>query len=306
MTRPSLALVIPTYRRPAILAEGLARMADALRRHGVALYISDDSPDDETEHAVARLAGRVDVRYRRNRPSLGHDDNVVASLLWPTEDFVWILGDAGWIEPDGFDRVLQRLDRQDFMFLNSHIAASVDVAHATGEAARMLIRDRLWHQTLTGATIYGRPVLDWLQGTRLIERGPFRNFPHLAIILDYAATHRPCIDWVSEPVTRFAPKDSYWRDQALSVFVDDWSAIVRRQPSVIPPGERPTVLRSHSAGLGLFHAAMLRDLRREGRLSLDHARARPDFFDTMHLPRWKVEAILRLPRWSLEYLVGHP
>jgi glycosyltransferase involved in cell wall biosynthesis len=303
MTRRSLALVIPTYRRPAILAAGLARMADALHLYDVALYVSDDSPDLETEHVIADFAANgSSVHYRRNVPSLGHDDNIIASLLWPVEDFVWILGDAGWIEPEGFDRIMQRLDQQDFLFVNSHAPTSEDRAGATGEEARVLIRDLLWHQTLTGATIYSRRVLEWLRNTQLGKRGAFQNFPHLAIILDYAAVSAPCIDWIGTRSTHFASKQSYWQDQALSVFVDDWAAIVRRQSSVITAAERSSVLRSHSSRLGLFHGALLRDLRRTGRLNLRYVRSQPDFFDAMHLPRWKLEAILRLPRRLLAYL----
>lgn len=297
MPPPSLAVVIPTYRRPDILAAGLRHMADALRRHGVALYVSDDSPDDATQRMVEDFAtGFGQVHYRRNRPAFGHDDNIIASLLWPTEDFVWIVGDAGRIEPDGLIQVLSVLDRQELLLVNSHAPQGPDVPKAVGEDARTLVRDLLWHQTLTGATIYGRPVLDWLRTTRLGDRGDFRNFPHLAILLDYLAMHPTTIGWVGTPATRFVTKTSYWRDQALSVFVDDWARIVRRQPDVIRPVERPAVLRSHSAQTGLFDRDLLCDLRHLGALRRGYVHGQPDFFDVMHLPRWKIELLLRLPR----------
>lgn len=68
MPASSLVVVIPTYRRSFILGAGLRHMADALRRHGVALYISDDSPDNDTQTMVeAFAAGLGSVRYQRNR-----------------------------------------------------------------------------------------------------------------------------------------------------------------------------------------------------------------------------------------------
>lgn len=304
MTRPSLAVVIPTYQRSAILGAGLERMAASLARHRVTLFISDDSPDDATEQMVAGFAARVpNVHYRRNTPALRHDQNVVESLLWPDADFVWILGDAGWIEPDAFERVIGMLGHQDLVFVNSHAPVRPDAAALSGDAARMLVRDMLWHQTLTGATIYGRRVLEWLRATAPDTKDLGRNFPHLAIILDFVATHDPVLGWIGEPSTRFAPKDSYWRAQALSVFVDDWATAVRRRPDVILPEERTAVLRAHSANMSLFHAGLLRDLRRAGTLTTQYVRSQPDFFAVMHLPRWKVEMILRLPLAALDRLI---
>lgn len=301
MAKTTLALVIPTYCRAPLLAKGLAHMAEALVANGVTLYISDDSPDDATETMLRGFAERMpDIRYRRNQPALRHDLNIVRSLLWPTEDFVWILGDAGMVEPAGLDRVLALLDDQDLIFVNSHAPETADIPHMTGETARIFVRDQFWHQTLTGATIYSRRMLDWVRDTTPNGEGLVRNFPHLSLIVDYMAAAEPDIGWVGRHATRFSPKDSYWRKSALSVFVDDWAKAIRRQPSVIRAEEYPAVLRSHSQNTGLFAVGLLTELRRAGALNREYVRGQPDFADAMHLPKWLLRAIMLLPVGVLE------
>lgn len=301
MAKTTLALVIPTYCRSSLLAKGIAHMADALNSNGVTLYISDDSPDDATETMVRTFAEQVpNIRYRRNQPALRHDRNIVRSLLWPTEDFVWILGDAGMVSPAGLDRVLAMLDNQDLIFVNSHAPETADLPHMVGDTARKFVRDHFWHQTLTGATIYSRRMLEFVRSTTPNGEGLVRNFPHLSLIVDYMAVVDPDIGWIGMHSTRFSPKDSYWQESALSVFIDDWAAVIRRQPRVIRPDEYPFVLRSHSQNTGLFGVGLLTKLRRAGALNRDYVRNQRDFIDAVHLPKWLLHAVMLLPIGFLE------
>lgn len=298
MMRPSLALVIPTYCRVDILRDGISAMADMLREHDVALYISDDSPDDATATMVEQFRAHLPkIQYRRNDPPLRHDRNILSSLQWPTEDYVWILGDAGHVVADGFARVLAALDDQDFLFVNSHAAHGPDRPVMTGEDARCFVRDHLWHQTLTGATIYARRVLDWMTTNGFQTVPPTPNFPHLSLLLDYLAAQpaETRIGWIGTSMTRFVPKNSYWRRNALSTFVDDWSAVVRRQPTVIRPDERHAVIREHSLRGQLFNLDLLLELRRAGTLNRDYLRRQPDAWQAIHQPAWLLRLVTYLP-----------
>lgn len=296
MPTPSLALVIPTYRRSEILRQNLLRMKPALIANNVALYISDDSPDDDTRDMIGKISAHFPtIHYRVNSPPLGHDQNIVKSLLWPEEDYVWILGDAGWVGDDAFSRILENLDGQDFIFVNSHAEETKNDPHLLGEKARHFVRDYFWHQTLTGATIYSRQTLDWLRERIASGIALTPNFPHLAIITDFMADHKADIGWIGTRSTFFGPKNSYWRKQALAVFVEDWSAAVRRHASVIQPSERPAVLRSHSARTGLFGTELLMELRRNGALNGAYLRNHPDVRHAVHLPPWLLTAIATIP-----------
>jgi hypothetical protein len=296
MPRSKLALVIPTYCRASLLRHGIERMLPDLSAGNVTLYISDDSPDDTTQQMLTGFTGRLpEIRYRRNAPALRHDRNIVASLLWPDEDYVWILGDAGMVVPGGFDHLLPLIDGQDVLFVNSHAAVTPDVRRMTGETARCFLRDMLWHQTLTGATVYGPRLRKWLRETAPDAQGLTRNFPHLAALVDFVATHDPVVAWVGTPLTRFSPKESYWQSSALSVFVEDWAQAVCRRPDVIYPDEQPNVLRSHDGNMHLFGLNLLADLRRTGTFGAAYLRDHPYIFQVIDRPAWLLHLIARLP-----------
>lgn len=267
-------------------------MRESIISNSISVYVSDDSPDDDTEDMLRGLANRVPhVQYRRNQPALRHDRNVIRTLLWPTEDYVWILGDAGWVVPGAFEKVLGLLNEQDFLFVNSHSSETPNIPQLDGDAARRLVRDLFWHQTLTGATIYSRHVLEWLRFAAPDAEGLVSNFPHLCVLVDFMAAHRTTVGWVGARSSRFAPKESYWRNSALKVWAEDWSAAVCRQPSVIFPRERPAVLRSHSAHMNLFNADLLILLRQRGDLNKTYLRDHPEVWHAAHLPGWQLWAI---------------
>lgn len=294
MADTRLALAIPTYRRSAILAQNLERVLDRARALGIAIYISDDSPDDETEKVVRRLSQTFsDIHYRRNDPALGHDANLIATLSWPDSDYVWLLGDALWVRSDPLDRLVAFLDNQDMVFINSHSDNMRMLSNVEGEQAHMLIRNALWHQTLTGATIYHRRVRNWMQahGDHLLVK---RNFPQLSVVLGYASEQPVRLGWFGERSVGSVIRQSYWRDRAISVFVDDWAALVSAYPKVIPPRDRVTTIRSHSARMNLFNAAMLLELRKSGAFNRATL-SQPHFLDAMHLPQWKLWVLLVLP-----------
>ena len=293
-----LAIAIPTYRRSDILENNLERILDRAHELGVAIYISDDSPDDATEQVVRRLSERFpDLYYRRNNPALGHDANLIATLVWPDADYVWLLGDALWVRPEPLARLLDFLDNQDLVCVNSHSPDYRQIRCLEGEAGRVLLLKALWHQTLTGATIYHRRVRDWItdQGNQLIIK---RNFPQLSVVLGYASDCSASIGWFGERSLGSTVRTSYWRDKAIDVFVDDWVALICAFPKIIPPEARAKVIRSHSGNTYLFDATLLLKLKQNGQFNLAALR-KPHFMDAMHLARWKILALLMLPVGSI-------
>lgn len=292
--RPHLAICIPTYRRHGILAANLGRMIDEARRLNVALYVSDDSPDELTRDVVYAFS---DVRYRRNTPSLGHDRNLIATVTWPDADYVWMLGDRHWVMPDMLQRILSFLRDQDLVFVNSHSPDHRDIPEASGEAGKALMRATLWHQTMTGTTIYHRRVCDWVaaRGDKLTVKP---DFPQLSMMLGYASCHDTKVGWFGQPSLGAVPQESYWRKQAITVFADHWGELVAAFPDVIPPADQPEVIRSHSARMNLFSVVTLLDLRLAGTFTWRHLH-QPSFLLAAHLPFWLMAGILLVPKTAI-------
>jgi glycosyltransferase involved in cell wall biosynthesis len=297
MNKVRLALAIPTFRRSAALAENLSKMMDETVGLGITVYISDDSPDHETERVIEEFATRYDnINYRRNAPPLRHDSNLFETLLWPEEDYVWLLGDSLRPKPGQLKRILDFLADQDLVFVNSHSGDTRNVPFASDTAALDLLRDALWHQTLTGATIYHRRVRFWAQSSRVDLR---RNFPQLSVILGYASAMPLSIAWFGEKSLDSAKKQSYWREAALDVFVDDWVSLVSAYPKIVAPDQRRAVLKSHSAMNSLFNLDFLLELKKNGHFGWASTK-RPHFWDVMHLGRLTILSILLVPTSVLE------
>ena len=290
---PRLALAIPTYQRSEILLSNLRKMEEELLDHGVEVYVSDDSPDNLTEQALAPLTF---VKYRRNEPSLRHDANLLATLTWPRAEFVWLLGDSHWILNGKLSEILRFLDREDFAFINSCAADRRIVPETFGPKAIELVQDKLWHQTLTGATIYSRRVCRWIenQGENLLVK---KDFPQLSAMLGFASTHQETlrISWFGSPSLGSVPKTCYWHRDIVPVFVDHWSDLVEAFPSMVPRSLRTRTIRAHSANQNLFGFLTLLDLKLRGVYNLKRLRD-PRFRRAMHLSLVTLTVALLMPK----------
>lgn len=292
--RPRLALAIPTYRRSAAVAANMRVMVPEARRLGIAIHVSDDSPDTAIADVVAQHADVV--AFHHNPVRLGHDGNVVQALLLPDADFVWLLGDTLRPAPGCLAAMLAMLDDQDFLFVNAHSRERQDIGPVCGAEGRDLLRRMLWHQTLTGATIYGRRVTEWARaGSPTIHR----NFPQISIVLGYSAAADPRIGWVGRRSFVSERADtSYWRDQALDVFVTDWANVVTAFAPMFGERAHRAIIKSHSRNTRLFRTVFLAELRRKG-CFVKADFARNHFRDAMHLSPAIVAVAFCLPRLVL-------
>ena len=296
-----LALAIPAFGRSETVAKLLGEIVEDAYRADVDLYYSDDSPDDSVELVVREFASRFDnVHYRRNSPSLGHDKNILQTLLWPDADYVWLIGDTLRPKPGAMHHIMSFLHEQDFVFLSRQPGTGSDIPERSGDQARALIRSKLWNQTLTGATIYGPRVRAWLRDHAL-QATP--NFPHLGIILEFASTQPVCVGWINQDMIEYAYKPgSYWSKKALDVFVDDWVNVVSSHPEIVDKDALQATLKSHSMNTNLFSLKFLLGLRSSGQLDAA-ALQRPFFMDVMHKSPRLVRTIMAMPRVAARALL---
>jgi hypothetical protein len=122
------------------------------------------------------------------------------------------------------------------------------------------------------------------------------DFPQLSVILSYASQEELTIGLFGEPSLQSSGSDtpSYWRNRAVDVFVDHWSALIFAFPAVVPPEHRGRVIREHSARTQLFNTTNLIHLRENGQFSW-RSMTKRHFRQAMHLPLWKLLVLLTLP-----------
>ncbi|GAB4161541.1 MAG: hypothetical protein Fur0046_40250 [Cyanobacteria bacterium J069] len=101
----SVSVCIPTYRRPA-LVKAAVESALAQQYPSLEIVVSDDSPDDRTEVALADLITSRRVRYVRNRPPLRQAGNVNQLFDLATGEFLVLLHDDDLLVPGAIARLL--------------------------------------------------------------------------------------------------------------------------------------------------------------------------------------------------------
>lgn len=256
-----LALAIPTYNRAIVLEQNLRRMLPELKKFKIPVYISDDSTNFETKELISFLGKDYPyLFYRHNDTRLGHDDNFFSTLRMPDTDYVWYLGDSVFVKPDGFRVVISALESNpDFCFVNAYVKSRQNM-HVSPAQVHDFLVNHTWYLTLSGATIYGRHSreLSILEG----RKGQWKNFPQLGLLLEYCGLHGASCEWLAAPLIEInQAKQSYWEKQAFSVFVRDWSVLIRSFPSLFNKVETNKIIRSHSKEKGLFEIAGLVRLR---------------------------------------------
>lgn len=268
MPEPTLALAIPTYNRPETLQENLVRMLPELKVFGVPVYISDDSTDEETGRVIETLRKTYDqIHYRRNIPSLGHDSNCLATLAWPSEDYVWYLGDSLYFREGTIGPLLRILTEDpSFVFVNAYVESE---KYPTGiiQDPKAFLVDTLWYLTLSGATVYGPESLRGIR-ERKVDGPVYTNFMQLGLILEYLSSHPSKPYWWGEKVIQFNKnKTSYWSKNAIKVFVLDWIGFVESF-GYFSQSEKNSIIKSHSIRTNLFGLVNLLNIRAKGGVSL--------------------------------------
>ena len=262
-----LAIAIPTYNRAEIIEENLQSMLPELRRYAIPVYISDDSTDIKTAAVIARLQLQYEhIYYRHNQPSLGHDRNFFATLAMPDCDYVWYLGDSLYLQQGVISEIIAVLDDTiDFCFVNYQV--DDDTCRHIASVHDFLV-ERTWFLTLTGATIYGRKPRALMPCAERISH--WRNFVQLGLILEYCSTNVASMYWYGKPALHLNKnkKTSYWANNALTVFVGDWTRLVRSFSEYFSESELQAVIKSHAIHTKLFYFKHLIFLRRHAGLSL--------------------------------------
>lgn len=247
-----LAIAIPTYKRSEILNENIRAMLPEIQRLGVPVYISDDSPDHETQSVVSELRRIYDrIYYTQNMPGLGHDRNFVATVQLPESDYVWYLGDSVVINAGDIEKAYMALlkFRPEFLFVNNENRCA-DTNDYPVVDLRNFLQRFAWHLTLTGATIYSRAAVRSLHAGDVTR---WRNFPQLGLIFQFGLAGNPKAYWMgSAGVSSNRNKKSYWSNAIVTTFAVDWVNLVRNFAASYSSRELQEIFLSHSLHTGIF------------------------------------------------------
>ncbi|NOR69717.1 MAG: glycosyl transferase family 2 [Methylomarinum sp.] len=260
MQNSELAIAIPTYNRSEILKENLLYMIVELKKFNIPVYISDDSPNDDTRTMVNELKRTYEyIYYSKNIPALGHDENCFATLNLPEAAYIWYLGDSMIIESGGISSIVKILfnENYDFIITNCKKRALV-LNSALYKNKNDVFNELAWHLTLSGCCIYKKEIIE-----KFNKISNYKNFPQTSIILATISEH--CNLFYSNEVVVYSNKNknfSYWQKNVFDVFGKDWFdfiSCIHKLPS--NNFYKSKVIKSHSKNAGTFGLKALLNYR---------------------------------------------
>jgi len=117
----TLAVSIPTYKRPELLHRCLEALAEQCRDHQVDIHVFDDSCCDINLPVLSDWCARFPgILVHYNPVNLGIDRNIDQCVSAPDADFVWIIGEDDLARSGAIGAILHVLDlrRPEYLFVN--------------------------------------------------------------------------------------------------------------------------------------------------------------------------------------------
>ena len=125
----NLAVTIPTYNRAKEIDDNLTQLIPELKKHNIAVYISDNASTDNTEEVYLRhKAGYKSIFYSRNEVNLGFDVNFDKAIKMSNAKYIWTLGDDDRIAKGAIEIVLEQT-KKDYSLI--HIEKDKDESFNT-------------------------------------------------------------------------------------------------------------------------------------------------------------------------------
>lgn len=301
-----LSINIPTYNRPEIVSSNLEVMIPKLRKWNICIHISDDSDDNRTFDLIEKIKKNYEyIFYKKNNPSLGHDQNFFATVMMGESKYVWYLADSRFFEEDSLDIILDVLEKHnpDYCFINSRKGDNDNIYIEPVDSKEFMIK-KAWYLTLSGATIYKREQIKEAEPTSPLQY--FKNFPQLWTILNSLRGGGFSIYWIGERILKFnrSNKKSYWLNKAIDVFCKDWIMTINSFSDVFTYEERTRIIQSHDKNNNLFRTTGLLKLRSSGGLTHELLRKYKSEFSLACPNRIFLASIISLIPVSFAYFLN--
>lgn len=246
-----LSISIPTYNRASILKENILAIIEEVKEYSIPIYISDNSPNNDTAKEIINLKDKYEFIFYSNRNSdIGHDKNLLYAVQEPETEYVWLLGDSFSLEAGAIKTILQVIQRMkpEIMAVNAKNRDLNIKSRFYGECNSVLY-DLGWHLTLTGVTIYSRSAISTISN---IGKNYVKNFPQITWVFTHLS-YGNSFYWVNEKCILSSPKKKgYWASKMFTVFVDDWCKAVRQLPFCYNDEVKEKVIVEHSIKSNIF------------------------------------------------------
>jgi hypothetical protein len=120
-----LTIAIPTYDRPKAIANCVRRIWGQLNQNVRLLVLDNASPQPVEEILLAEFgAFPANVKIIRNLVNIGGNANLLRCFESCETEFMWLLGDDDWPEPNAVATILNDIQRKDVRLINYYVKAA--------------------------------------------------------------------------------------------------------------------------------------------------------------------------------------
>lgn len=239
----TLAICIPTYRRPALLERCVKSALASALDGSISVVVADDAASDVNVEVMTRLtAEHPNVQWHRNPRNLGIDDNIQHAVDLCEADFAWLIGEDDSFVAGAVAAMVDRLQHLDapFVFANyryvdesmlrelgTALPATADSTMARGP----FVEQWLWAVGFLGACVVRKA--SWRATTAEPYRGTY--YTHVGRIVEMLA-REPNVTIVAQPsvCNRVEGQDTFsWKTDSYGVFFG-FVAMCRRAGERVP------------------------------------------------------------------------
>jgi hypothetical protein len=253
-----LSICIPTYNRKEIVLDNLRMMLNSDLLNQINIYIFDDG-DDGLNFDIAQLNDPENsIRYFKNEPRRGHDENILKALTLPDTKYKWLLGDSLYIDCQYFDLILKLLSssKYDAVIVGSGNERINNFQLTELKTDLELYLMLGWHCTLTGVVIFSDEILK--NALPKLNKFKFRNFIQYAILFAGLRPNSKSFVLSNSVVLKNKKRSgSYWRGIPLQVFASDWVAVNSNFINHYGENAVNSVIKSHDLNTHIFSGLML-------------------------------------------------
>lgn len=225
----TLAICIPTYRRPEMLRRCVLSAIESAGSRPISIFIADDSISDINQAVLEDLRGRYSfVRWHRNETNLGIDLNIQHVLTLSDCDYAWLIGEDDQFLPGAVAHVWGLIQTHSYPFLFSNyqyvnddhsrvVGVALPNAAEGAEPAPRFIEACLWSVGFIGSCVLQREA--WLR----TESGPYYGtyFTHVGRVVEMLARQPELYVAARPAVSNRAQGDETftWKKDSFGVFL---------------------------------------------------------------------------------------
>ena len=258
------SICIPTYNRVETLKETLPDLISKVKKHNIAIFISDNGSYDGTEQFILELIKDYKYIVYFKFDNIDADKNIIRALKLSNTKYSLLLGDHYILyDNNSIDIILsyiqqgKEFDAYVLHYKNRRMFHNNDYLYTD---PNLFLEEMAWYIGMVATVIYSEKLIENCD----FEKYYNTRFPQPLSILNYISQNQFQIQYIAEETIwnkKGGIKGSKsWHSDALEVFTKEWYEVIMTLPNIFTKESKERCIKNHSAytiGFFSFNSMML-------------------------------------------------